>query len=242
MPTLIIASRNAHKAEEIGAILGDGFTVQTLAAFPDAPPVIEDGDSFAANATKKSREIAAWLENQAFGQALPDFVLADDSGLEVDALDGAPGIHSARYASGENEGNAADADNNAKLLRELAIVPASDRGAQFRCVLALTALGQADKTESGRSAKLNPAMEGSATIPYSSPTVSPKVSPNLVPPPKTPSATGPRPWPSWPRSFKPYPLCDPLRTLRHAHSQSYNLDSRHLRPSMTAYAHTDYKL
>ena len=147
MPTLIIASRNAHKAEEIGAILGDGFTVQTLAAFPDAPPVIEDGDSFAANATKKSREIAAWLENQALGQALPDFVLADDSGLEVDALDGAPGIHSARYASGENEGNAADADNNAKLLRELAIVPASDRGAQFRCVLALTALGQADKTE-----------------------------------------------------------------------------------------------
>ena len=94
----------------------------------------------------------------------------------------------------------------------------------------------------GRSAKLNPAMEGSATIPYSSPTVSPKVSPNLVPPPKTPSATGPRPWPSWPRSFKPYPLCDPLRTLRHAHSQSYNLDSRHLRPSMTAYTHTDYKL
>ena len=143
MPTLLIASRNAHKAGEIGAILGDEFTILTLATFPDAPPVIEDGDSFAANATKKSREIATWLENQ----ALPDYILADDSGLEVDALGGAPGIHSARYASGENEGNAADADNNAKLLRELAIVPAYDRGAQFRCVLALTALGQADKTE-----------------------------------------------------------------------------------------------
>ena len=86
MPTLLIASRNAHKAEEIGAILGDEFTVLTLATFPDAPPVIEDGDSFAANATKKSREIATWLENQALGQALPDYILADDSGLEVDAL------------------------------------------------------------------------------------------------------------------------------------------------------------
>ena len=94
MPTLLIASRNAHKAEEIGAILGDEFTILTLATFPDAPPVIEDGDSFAANATKKSREIATWLENQ----ALPDYILADDSGLEVDALGGAPGIHSARYA------------------------------------------------------------------------------------------------------------------------------------------------
>ena len=63
MPTLLIASRNAHKAREIGAILGDEFTILTLATFPDAPPVIEDGDSFAANATKKSHEIATWLEN-----------------------------------------------------------------------------------------------------------------------------------------------------------------------------------
>ena len=143
MPTLLIASRNAHKAEEIGAILGDEFTILTLATFPDAPPVIEDGDSFAANATKKSREIATWLENQ----ALPDYILADDSGLEVDALGGAPGIHSARYASGEKQCNATDADNNAKLLREMADVPEADRGAQFRCVLALTPLGQALRTE-----------------------------------------------------------------------------------------------
>lgn len=143
MPTLLIASRNAHKAEEIGAILGDEFTILTLATFPDAPPVIEDGDSFAANATKKSREIATWLENQ----ALPDYILADDSGLEVDALGGAPGIHSARYASGEKQCNATDADNNAKLLREMADVPEADRGAQFRCVLALTPLGQAVRTE-----------------------------------------------------------------------------------------------
>ena len=143
MPTLLIASRNAHKAGEIGAILGNEFTILTLATFPDAPPVIEDGDSFAANATKKSREIATWLENQ----ALPDYILADDSGLEVDALGGAPGIHSARYASGEKQGNATDADNNAKLLREMADIPEADRGAQFRCILALTPLGQAVRTK-----------------------------------------------------------------------------------------------
>ena len=143
MPTLLIASRNAHKAKEIGAILGDEFTILTMATFPDAPPVIEDGDSFAANATKKSREIATWLENQ----ALPDYILADDSGLEVDALGGAPGIHSARYASGEKQGNATDSDNNAKLLREMADVPEADRSAQFRCVLALTPLSQALRTE-----------------------------------------------------------------------------------------------
>ena len=143
MPTLLIASRNAHKAKEIGAILGDEFTILTMATFPDAPPVIEDGDSFAANATKKSREIATWLENQ----ALPDYILADDSGLEVNALGGAPGIHSARYASGEKQGNATDSDNNAKLLREMADVPEADRSAQFRCVLALTPLSQALRTE-----------------------------------------------------------------------------------------------
>jgi XTP/dITP diphosphohydrolase len=147
MPTLLIASRNAHKAEEIGAILGDEFTILTLATFPDAPPVIEDGDSFAANATKKSHEIACWVYNNGVGHALPDYILADDSGLEVDALSGAPGIHSARYASGEKQGNATDSDNNAKLLREMADVPEADRDAQFRCVLALTPLGQALRTE-----------------------------------------------------------------------------------------------
>ena len=137
MPTLLIASRNVHKAEEIAAILGDDFTVQTLAKFPASPEVVEDGDTCAANAVKKATEIADWLGFQ----ARPDLVLADDSGLEVDALDGAPGIHSARYAGGDN--NAPDVANNAKLLRELAGVPEDNRGAQFHCVLALVALGQA---------------------------------------------------------------------------------------------------
>lgn len=136
MPTLLIASRNVHKAEEIAAILGDGFSVQTLAKFPASPEVVEDGDTFAANAVKKATEIADWLGFQ----ARPDLVLADDSGLKVDALDGAPGIHSARYAGGDD--NAPDVANNAKLLRELADVPEDNRGAQFHCVLALVALGQ----------------------------------------------------------------------------------------------------
>ena len=137
MPTLLIASRNTHKAGEIAAILGDDFTVRTLDKFPAAPEVIEDGDTFVANAVKKATEIAAWLGSQ----ARPDLVLADDSGLEVDALDGAPGVHSARYAGGDD--NAPDDANNAKLLRELADVPDDNRGAQFHCVLALVALGQA---------------------------------------------------------------------------------------------------
>jgi XTP/dITP diphosphohydrolase len=141
MPILLIASRNAHKAEEIAAILGDSFTVQTLAKFPATPEVVENGDTFTANAVKKVGETAAWLSSQALGQALPDFVLADDSGLAVDALGGAPGVHSARYDSGD--GNSTDEANNAKLLRALAGVPGDDRGAQFQCVLALAALGQA---------------------------------------------------------------------------------------------------
>lgn len=147
MPCLLIASRNAHKAEEIGAILSEKFTVRTLANFPEAPPVVEDGGSFAANAEKKACELTVWLKNQALGQAPPDYVLADDSGLEVDALDGAPGVHSARYASKENEGNASDDANNSKLLRELHAVSEEGRAAQFRCVLALIAFTQAEKTE-----------------------------------------------------------------------------------------------
>jgi len=147
MPCLLIASRNAHKAEEIGDILGDNFTVRTLADFPEAPPVVEDGGSFAANAEKKARELTAWLKNQAIGQAPPDYVLADDSGLEVDALDGAPGVHSARYASKEYEGNASDDANNNKLLSELHAVTEEGRAAQFRCVLALIPFPQAERTE-----------------------------------------------------------------------------------------------
>ena len=141
MPSLLIASRNAHKASEIAAILGENFDVQSLARHPAAPEVEENGNTFTANAVKKAAETAAWLGSQALGQALPDFVLADDSGLAVDALDGAPGVRSARYAGGD--GNSTDAANNAKLLCALVGVADGNRGAQFQCVLALAALGQA---------------------------------------------------------------------------------------------------
>ncbi|MDB6122433.1 MAG: dITP/XTP pyrophosphatase [Pedosphaera sp.] len=144
MTTLLIATRNTHKVEEIRAILSDRFHYLTLKDFPAAPAVKEDADTFAGNATLKAVQLAEWLakyqkptldtHNNAF------FVLADDSGLEVDALNGAPGVYSARFAAldAKSEGNAADTDNNAKLLRLLKDVPLEKRTARFRCVLALT--------------------------------------------------------------------------------------------------------
>lgn len=142
MTTLLIATRNSHKVQEIRAILGGSFRYLTLKDFPSVPPVIEDADTFTGNAIKKATELARWLgetwnENP---ETQNPFVLADDSGLEVDALDGKPGVHSARFAAldaGQEE-NSADADNNAKLLRLLKDVPQEKRTARFRCVLALT--------------------------------------------------------------------------------------------------------
>ena len=141
MTTLVIATRNRHKVEEIGAILGGAFHCLSLADFPDAPAVIEDAPTFAGNATKKAVQLARHLSSSTSRDPLlklPIFVLADDSGLEVDALDGAPGVHSARFAALDRTANSSDADNNAKLLRLLKDVPADKRTARFRCVLALT--------------------------------------------------------------------------------------------------------
>jgi XTP/dITP diphosphohydrolase len=142
MTTLLIATRNAHKAGEIQAILGAQFRCLTLKEFPGAPAVVEDADTFAGNATKKAVELAIWLAAK-FRTLQPDrglvnFVLADDSGLEVDALNGSPGVHSARFAALAKKENSLDADNNSKLLRLLEDVPAEKRTARFRCVLALT--------------------------------------------------------------------------------------------------------
>jgi XTP/dITP diphosphohydrolase len=125
---LVFATRNPGKLVELRALL-PGIEVLTIAdaearlaiAIPD---VVEDADTFAGNAIKKAREVAA-------ATGLP--ALADDSGLEVDALGGAPGVYSARYA-GDHGGDAA---NNAKLLAALAGVPAEQRTARFRSVLAL---------------------------------------------------------------------------------------------------------
>lgn len=122
--TLVIATRNRHKLEEIHGIF-DFRNLEVLSAFdfPEVPDVVEDGDTLEANALKKAIEIA---------KATGCWALADDSGLEVDALDGAPGVYSARYA-GEH---CSYADNNAKLIRELD--GQANRSARFRTVIALS--------------------------------------------------------------------------------------------------------
>jgi XTP/dITP diphosphohydrolase len=140
MTTLVIATRNLHKVGEIKAILGDRFNYRTLRDYPEAPCVVEDASTFAGNATKKAVELAAWLSNEGGSGQTRTYVLADDSGLEVDSLNGAPGVRSARFAAQDlaSEGNSADEDNNAKLLRLLKEVPLEKRSARFRCVIALT--------------------------------------------------------------------------------------------------------
>ena len=147
MTALLIATRNAHKAQEIRAILGGDLRYLTLNDFRGAPAVVEDASSFAGNAKKKATELARWLS--ASGITPLAFVLADDSGLEVDALNRAPGVHSARFAALDSgaTGNSADSENNAKLLRLLKDVPLEKRTARFRCVIALTPLIR-DKIES----------------------------------------------------------------------------------------------
>ena len=171
MITLLIATRNTHKAEEIRSILGGRFQYRTLNDFPNAPKVVEDAATFAGNATKKAVELARWLgkatvhspqstvhSSESTARSLQSadhdrlsgegrgevLVLADDSGLEVDALGGAPGVHSARFAGlgrGGSE-NSSNARNNAKLLRLLKDVPSEKRTGRFRCVLAVCPMGR----------------------------------------------------------------------------------------------------
>ncbi len=145
---LLIATRNRHKVAEIKSILGTEHEYHTLDEFPDAPEVIEDASTFEGNATKKAVTLANWLATQNNGI---DYVLADDSGLEVDALNGSPGVHSARFAALDSgaQGNSPDAENNAKLLQLLARTLPAKRTARFRCVLAFTPVpGAAAKTAS----------------------------------------------------------------------------------------------
>lgn len=137
MKTILIATRNAHKVQEIRAILGDQFQFLALNDFPGAPKVVEDADTFAGNAAKKAVELARWLDAENYNP-MPDYVLADDSGLEVDALNGAPGVYSARFAAMDAQENSSDKDNNAKLLRLLKEVSLEKRAARFRCMIALT--------------------------------------------------------------------------------------------------------
>ena len=157
MVTLVMATRNAHKVGEIRAILGDGFRYLTLDDFTGSPEVVEDAGTFAGNATKKAVALAKWLSQAQSSR--PDavgtqpgarkdrlFVLADDSGLEVDALNGAPGVHSARFAALDRgqPGNSPTVENNAKLMRLLENVPLDKRTARFRCVVALTSVPRSE--------------------------------------------------------------------------------------------------
>jgi non-canonical purine NTP pyrophosphatase, rdgB/HAM1 family len=135
---LIVATRNGHKTREIQHILGTEFSVRDLGAHPEIPEIRESGRSFEENA--KLKALAA-------SKHLPALVIGDDSGLEVDALGGAPGIYSARYAGA----NATDRDKIDKLLRELARIRATDdrRCARFRCVVALARNGDLLETFEG---------------------------------------------------------------------------------------------
>lgn len=125
MKTFVLASKNKHKAEEIRQILGEEYTVLTMdeAGVGDIE-VVEDGDTFEENAKKKAETVM---------QVCHQPTIADDSGLCVDALNGAPGVYTARYA-GEH---ATDAENIQKLLGALQNVPPEKRGASFVCVIAL---------------------------------------------------------------------------------------------------------
>lgn len=136
MPRLLIATKNAHKTAEIAALLGPAWAVTDLNAYPDMPAPEETGETFAENATIKARAAAQFFSG---------LVLADDSGLEVDALGGAPGVRSARYAGPQ----ASDAENRAKLLAALAGVRGKERAARFRCVLVLAEGGVPRATFAG---------------------------------------------------------------------------------------------
>lgn len=122
----MVATRNQKKLRELREVLEQlGVALETLDAHPEAPEVEETGETFEANAGLKAVTVAL---------ALRRWVLADDSGLEVDALGGAPGVYSARYSGPQ----ATDASNRVKLLEALEGVPAAERTARFVCVICLS--------------------------------------------------------------------------------------------------------
>ncbi len=125
LPTVVLASRNRKKAAEMAALLVPlGIHLISVAELNGVPEVEETGETFAENAALKASQVAI---------ASGHWTVADDSGLAVDALDGAPGVYSARYAGPD----ATDAENNAKLLAELNGLPPEKRGAAFVCHLAV---------------------------------------------------------------------------------------------------------
>jgi XTP/dITP diphosphohydrolase len=135
---LTVATHNAHKTREIEQIFGSALAVRDLTAHPEISEITESATSFEENAKLKAIAVS---------KKLPGLVIADDSGLEVEALGGAPGIQSARYAGV----NATDTDRIAKLLRQLAKVDAKNdqRRARFRCILAVARDGDVLATFEG---------------------------------------------------------------------------------------------
>jgi XTP/dITP diphosphohydrolase len=123
---IVLATRNQHKQREMQQLLNNtGWQVFSLQDFPNCPEVTEDGDTFLANAAKKAIEVSTHCGV---------YALADDSGLVVDALNGAPGVYSARYAHGEDS---TDEENNARVLKELEGIPHEKRTARFVCAAVL---------------------------------------------------------------------------------------------------------
>lgn len=124
-PILVVGTRNIKKRQEILEILVDlDIEIRDLTSYPDAPEVVEDGETFEANARKKASELA---------QHLKQWALGEDSGLVVPGLNGRPGVYSARYAGKQGD----DAANNKRLLAELAPLPVDRRTAYYVCTAAL---------------------------------------------------------------------------------------------------------
>ena len=138
MRRILIATSNPGKIRDFAAAPSPyAIEIAPLPNFSSLPPVIEDGSTFEANARKKAEAYSKYV--------LGELVLADDSGLEVDALGGAPGVHSARYAADKPhtaEANTDDEANNAKLVREIRCVPPDQRSARFVCWIAAARAGK----------------------------------------------------------------------------------------------------
>lgn len=149
MKRILVATSNPGKILDlVGAAAGHGVQIEMLPGFSSLPEVVEDGLTFEANARKKAEFYSKHAEGE--------IVIADDSGLEVDALNGAPGVRSARYAADEHHpeehsGNSDDADNNARLVRELHEVPDEFRTARFICVIAAARNGHTLATFHGHA-------------------------------------------------------------------------------------------
>jgi XTP/dITP diphosphohydrolase len=139
MHRVLVATSNPGKVRDlIGAAAAHGIQIDTLPGFESLPAVIEDGSTLEANARKKAEHYSKYAEGE--------LVIADDSGLEVDALRGAPGVRSARFGADEENApadvpNSDDESNNSRLLRELAGVPDEFRTARFVCVIAVARNG-----------------------------------------------------------------------------------------------------